>query len=731
MIAAKRFSANLTTGSPRIGYRPDIDGLRAVAVLSVFCFHLYPQLLPGGFLGVDVFFVISGYLITLIILRENRQGVFSFAHFYARRVKRIFPALFVVLMLSAPVAIFLLVPDTYTNFMASARYAAAQLANFFFARKVGYFEEGFSGQPLLHTWSLGVEEQFYLCWPLLIFLCFYVLRRIGRATAAPDPALDAKPSSERGNGQAGKRARHTVLAVFVVLAALSFVACFVLAEAEPKLAFYMFYTRAWEFCIGGAVALRSAEQRAGVGTAAVAGVTGLLLLGYSFLFVGQTYLGRSFLQGGVLLPCIGAALVIYAGGRSGMINRLLVSTVVVGVGRISYSLYLYHWPVIIFYKIFSNSHEIGVVAAVAIVALSLALATLSYFFVEQPARKTGWSDRVVLLLALLVIIVFARGFKILEDNDQASWRITPYAATEVPAPARVPDSCEQKEKDGVTYLECGVSGRRQAPRVALVGDSHSAHYLPAVVSWAQQSGYDVTYLGVPGCPMLLGDVEIDSIIDDKHEQHCARALPFLQAEIVEDPAIKVVMIAQRFDLFYDGKGFLNTDRQIMFKGADGRIIVDHTTYFRERLIDTVERLRAAGKTPIILKQVPILGNINDCLWEPRLKRWLAQERSCTIDRGFIEKWQQESIYFVDQLSASLQIPSYDPFREIDSPLLDGTVIYANQDHLNPFGYQLLIPSFHREMDVVLASGDRTDSGVEGRNEQRDRPEKGEEHAAGD
>jgi len=423
----------MAAGSPRIGYRPDIDGLRAVAVLSVFCYHLYPQLLPGGFLGVDVFFVISGYLITLIILRENRQGIFSFAHFYARRVKRIFPALFVVLLLSALVGVFLLVPDTYVNFMASARYAAAQLANFFFARKVSYFEEGFAGQPLLHTWSLGVEEQFYLCWPLLIFLCFYLLRRTGRAA---DGAAAAPSAGYREDRQTGSRVRRTVLAVFVVLAVLSFAAGFVLAETEPKLAFYMFYTRAWEFCVGGAVALRSAAQRPAAGTAAVAGVTGLLLLGYSFLFVGQSYLGRSFLQIGVLLPCLGAALVIYAGGRSGAINRLLAGTVVVGIGRISYSLYLYHWPVIIFYKIFSNDHEIGLPAAAAIVALSLALATLSYFLVEQPARKTSWSNRLVLLLALLVILVFARGFEIMEEYDRASWRIAPYAATELPVPAR-------------------------------------------------------------------------------------------------------------------------------------------------------------------------------------------------------------------------------------------------------------------------------------------------------
>ena len=185
------------SASRRSAYRADIDGLRSVAVLSVFLFHLQPGLLPGGFLGVDVFFVISGYLITGIILREHHLRTFSFTHFYARRIKRIFPALFVVLLFSAVIALFLLIPETYKNFMQSARYAAAQLANFFFSRKVDYFSEGFSGQPLLHTWSLGVEEQFYLFWPLLIFVCFRFFNNAdiaGRNQGVLEPAIHRDPA---------------------------------------------------------------------------------------------------------------------------------------------------------------------------------------------------------------------------------------------------------------------------------------------------------------------------------------------------------------------------------------------------------------------------------------------------------------------------------------------------------------------------------------------------------
>ena len=192
-------------------------------MLSVFLFHLQPSLLPGGFLGVDVFFVISGYLISGIIVRENHLGTFSLTNFYGRRVKRIFPALFVVLALASVPATFLLTPETYVRYMQSARYASGQLSNFFFAQKVGYFEEGFSGQPLLHTWSLGVEEQFYLVWPLLLLLAVRFLP--GRIVGIS----------------------------ILVLGIASFALSYVWTTELPEWAFFSPLTRAWELAAGALI----------------------------------------------------------------------------------------------------------------------------------------------------------------------------------------------------------------------------------------------------------------------------------------------------------------------------------------------------------------------------------------------------------------------------------------------------------------------------------------------
>lgn len=691
-----------SAGAKSIDYRPDIDGLRAIAVLSVFFYHLNPALLPGGFLGVDVFFVISGYLITAIIVRENRLGTFSFSHFYARRVKRIFPALFVVLVLSALVAAVLLVPETYVNFMHSARYAAAQIANFFFSREVGYFEEGFAGQPLLHTWSLGVEEQFYLCWPLLIFLCFRLLKSGGQTVAGQSPFPRRRTDVPRGFDT--EHSDRAVWAVFFILALLSFAACFILAEADQQRAFYMFYTRAWEFCIGGVVALRVVPVPSKKATRGALGAVGLLLLCYSFWSVDQYYLGKSFLRFGVVLPCIGAALIIFTStpASPGPVNRLLATGLTVGIGKISYSLYLYHWPVLIFFKNFNNNQAMSSMDGLAIIAVSFILAILSYYLVEQPARKTGLPDRRVLGAALLVIIISATTFNLLENHDRASWRITRYDNETADPPPRYPPSCVKDVKNGQIFYECRVTETQGASIIALVGDSHAPHYLHALVSWAGNNGYDVRFLSVPGCPMLLGGVQIDSMIDDTHEKQCSIALPLFATEIVEDPDVEIIMFAQRFDLFHNGKGLLNTSRQMVFRDENGRAIQDHTAYYRQRLVATVAEIRAAGKEPVFLKQVPILGSINACDWQPRLKKWLSQERDCSFDEHFITLWQQPSIDFIDELVASRHVPVFDPFPYIDAPLQDGVNIYVNFDHLNVYGFQVLIPYFPYAMDTIMA-----------------------------
>jgi peptidoglycan/LPS O-acetylase OafA/YrhL len=678
-------------------YRSDIDGLRALAVLSVFFFHLQPDILPGGYLGVDVFFVISGYLITGIILRENHLRTFSFIHFYTRRVKRIFPALFVVLALTGIVAILSLPPDSYANFVKSARYASGQFANFFFARKVGYFEEGFSGQPLLHTWSLGVEEQFYLFWPLLICICFWLFsnsRPRGSGRLGPEEGIELSGTTRSVNIR--------IAAVMVLLSLSSFVLCYFLAGRNYNLAFYMFYTRAVEFCIGGFISLRVLPKLESKGANCLAGAFGLFLLCYSFLFIKEEYLGISFLQFGVLVPCVGTALIIHANWQEGIFNKILAAKIPAAIGKISYSLYLYHWPVIIFYKLYNNTSEVGVNASLGIIAVSFVLSTLSYLLVEQPARKTRLADRRVLAVAAVIVIVFAVSFKNFEKYETAPWRITSYLNDQSPASAEYFPECDKQAAGDIEFFSCNDRAKEDIPIIALVGDSHSPHFLYSTTAWAAKSGYDVEMNAMAACPMLLGDVDLTTVFGEEHANDCKRKMSLFQTEIVDDPRVEIILIALRFDLFHTGIGYSSKTPMMTYIDAAGRKVKDQTGYFKERLSYTVDAIKKSGKEVILVKQVPLFNGARDCDWEPLINKVFGKQRACTYDTGFIEKWQQPSSEFVNEFAAAHHLAVLDPVPFFDGPLHEGINLYKDSDHLNMHGKRFLVPHFVHALDEIRA-----------------------------
>ena len=669
---------------PKREYRADIDGIRALAVLSVLIFHINPQLLPGGFLGVDIFFVISGYLITNIILQENHLGTFSFLHFYVRRIKRIFPALFVVLIVSSIVAALLLRPEMYVNFMKSARYASAQLSNFFFSQKIDYFSEGFSGQPLLHTWSLGVEEQFYLFWPLLIFLCFKLFR---------------SATSQNSNNK--QHLNRMIAAVLLLLSLVSFFICYLLADVNRNLAFYMFYSRAFEFCIGGFLSLHLVRAPKGKTANNFIGTLGFFLLCYSFLFIKEEFLGRSFLQFAVVIPCIGTAFIIYADKQKSMANRLLATRLPVSIGKISYSLYLYHWPVIIFWKLFNNTHTIGIKAVFIVISISFLLSILSYFLIEQPSRKANFPDKSVLISAIILIISFAVFYKIIQNCDEAPWRIKKYDQTSPIATNRYFPECKKTTEGHIEMYDCTDTPDKDVPVIALIGDSHAPHFLYSLTAWAKSNGYDVKFFSIAACPMLLGDIHIQNVLSPEYEAMCQDGLPILAEKIVGDSKVTIVLIAQRWDLFYNGIGFLNTSRHITFRDAKGTTVKDHISYYNEKLTFTVNSIKKEGKDVVILKQVPLFSGANTCNWEPRLKKMFAQDRVCSYDIGFIEQWQRPSISFIDDFVKTHQLEVFDPARFFKKPLINSTNMYLNIDHLNEDGLAYLTPYFMKEMDRIL------------------------------
>jgi peptidoglycan/LPS O-acetylase OafA/YrhL len=336
-------------------YRPDIDGLRAIAVVTVVAFHIGVSRLPGGYVGVDVFFVISGYLISAIMLEELSAGHFSIASFYERRVRRIAPALIVSLAVTTGFACWYLLPDELAEYGWSLVAVALSVSNFFFWHAVGYFELSAAGKPLLHTWSLAVEEQFYLVLPLCLALAFRRCRRLLK------PLIWAA----------------TILSLSLCVAETTW---------YPDAAFYAPWTRAWEMLLGTLLALHATPH---LGTALqreAAAFGGVALI----LFAVFTYAVSTPFPGlAALVPCLGTALVILAGhDRLSLTSRLLGAAPLVFLGRISYSLYLWHWPVILFQRVASAFVD-GTdsrTAKVAMAIISLVLATISWRFIERPFR---------------------------------------------------------------------------------------------------------------------------------------------------------------------------------------------------------------------------------------------------------------------------------------------------------------------------------------------------------
>jgi peptidoglycan/LPS O-acetylase OafA/YrhL len=466
-------------------YRPDIDGLRCVAVLSVLAFHLSPNRLPGGFVGVDVFFVISGYLISAIVFSEIAASRFSVIGFYERRIRRIFPALFATLIGVSAVLSFLLLPAEFVTYAKSVVAATLSSSNFYFWQHSGYFDSPTSN-PLLHTWSLAVEEQFYILFPIFLV----ITRRF-----FPD---------------------RLKLAV-VVLFFASLVSSEITLHYDAVTAFYMPYTRAWELLLGTIVSVGYFPRLRNAVLRNAATILGIAMIGYSTLrFTPQTPFPGFY----ALIPCVGSALIIGAGEvGSSVVSKVLSLRPIVFVGLISYSLYLWHWPIIVLNDLGFSVNLSGVVpnkwALVLLsptgkkaleILLSFALATLSWRFVERPFRAYprridrrplfALSAAVASVLILFSgAVIYARGFqgRFPARAVQVASYLASSGAPPAPGSAKGDPTVSASTKDtstaasssadappaGTTYLgqlgNCAITERNEA---TVFDDSHCLQTTP-------------------------------------------------------------------------------------------------------------------------------------------------------------------------------------------------------------------------------------------------------------
>lgn len=453
-------------------YRPDIDGLRAVAVTAVLLFHGAPAIVPGGFVGVDIFFVVSGFLITSIIAADMRAGTFSMLSFYDRRIRRIMPALVAVIGASIVLGYFILWPGDYEDLGKSAAYAAVGLANLYFHDGTGYFNQRSELQPLLHLWSLGVEEQFYVAWPLALFL---MVRVIG-----------FKP-----------RALSLLLLGLVVAA---FVAAILMEQTDPKAAFYLTPYRAWELGIGCLLAVMPPLQVRPIVNEIMA-VAGASLIAYAIFALDSS---SRFPGANAVFPCLGAAMIIWSGRSNlSLLGRCLSWRAVRFVGLISYSLYLIHWPALVFLRHYNNGAEPQLLQIVVALAASIALAWLSWRHVEQPFRqRRPRPARSVAVGAGTAAAVLVVGIG-LAATAGMPWRAPDHLRPMLSRDLMWEWTCPRTVALDNTWLcQFGGNWDEARGRGFLWGDSHAEHLVPLLEALGTHTG--AAFVLNRQCPAVLG-----------------------------------------------------------------------------------------------------------------------------------------------------------------------------------------------------------------------------------
>jgi peptidoglycan/LPS O-acetylase OafA/YrhL len=543
-------------------YRPDIDGLRALAILPVVGYHAFPSVVPGGFVGVDIFFVISGFLISLIVFKSLAHGDFTFSDFYARRAKRLLPALLLVTGTCYAVGWFVLLPNEFKQLGKHIAAGLGFVQNIVLWKEAGYFDVASELKPLLHLWSLAVEEQFYLVYPFLVWLAW--------------------------------KARIDLLISIMVLCILSFALSQNGVHTDAAQAFFAPHTRFWELMVGSILAYSQsfgnwrtrlatwrhkgpAAKQWDAQVSSILSIIGLLLVVFSVVAykAGMPYPGVR-----ALVPVAGATLLIMAGADAWVNRNLLSHKAMVWVGLISYPLYLWHWPLLSFARVIgSETPSPGV--RLAAVAGSVALAALTYYFIEKRMRSDGSTWRTVAVLWALAALIAGIGYHAYCRDGVASR--FPKIVGELSAyhydhrAAYRADICFLSPEQDFSGFALCKSETLHEKAIFLWGDSHAAHLYPGLRRRYSHE-YTIIQRTASGCPPILG-------VDIKNRAHCKK---------INDQVLQALRDAPPEHIF---------------------LAAIWTNYDRSKLAATIKQLQDIG-----IKDIRIVGPVPQ--WKDSLSKQL-------------------------------------------------------------------------------------------------------------
>ncbi len=620
-------------------YRREIDGLRALAVLPVILFHAGFETFSGGFVGVDVFFVISGYLITTVILAELEQGKFSIVNFYERRARRILPALFLVMLVCIPFAWFWLLPSDMKDFSQSLVTVSAFVSNIFFWRESSYFDTEAELKPLLHTWSLAVEEQYYVIFPLFLML-FWKL---------------------------GKR-------WILVTLGLLFFASLTLAEwgtqNKPSAAFYLLPTRGWELLIGAFAAfyLSQANRKDfGKGLSEIAGWLGVTLIMYAvFAFSKATPFPGFY----ALVPTIGTVLIILFATQRTTVGKFVGNKTFVGIGLISYSAYLWHQPLFAFAKqrsLLEPSQFVFLILSI----LALILAYFSWRFVEAPFRnKSLISRRSVFLFSLVgsLLFVCVGLFGQLTDGKFYGRINGPISDLDLRVKVNHGLSIDC-DGDQNFSSNCSTSDK---PEVLLWGDSYAMHLAQGFLASNPSIGLVQKTASV--CGPFLGIAPTNATYVRPLAEKCLAINDKVYEYLKETPSVKYVVLSSPFGQFVGSDATVLTRDGRIVKGKDVAVNV---------MVDTVNKIKSLGKTPVIFSPTPQNGeNVGKCL----MKSVFFKEDTelCNVRYSESLKHQADVWSFLKEVSSEVKVVNLTDFLCRDDTCrasFDDVFIFRDYGHL--------------------------------------------------
>jgi peptidoglycan/LPS O-acetylase OafA/YrhL len=541
-------------------YRADIDGLRAIAILAVIGFHTLPTWVKGGFAGVDIFFTISGYLISSIVFSSLDRGSFSFIEFYSRRVKRIFPALIVVLMASAAVGWFELSPEEYKQLGKHIAGSAGFVQNYVLANEAGYFDKAAETKPLLHLWSLGIEEQFYIVWPPLLFFAW--------------------------------KRRTVLFALVVAIITISFVMNVGPVRNDVAGDFFSPFMRSWELLVGGILAYLTlysqalfgkfsggarvvrnqaffspvATQSRAILRNGASSVGFVLLLTAVFALNGE----RFFHSGLALLPALGTCMLI-ASGPKAWINRIVLSNrVFVWFGLISYPLYLWHWPLLSFTRIIGSTTPPIAIRGIAVLS-AIVLAWLTYQFIERPIRFGKNSEAKVFALCVCMLVTGYAGYNIYRREGLVN-RFPEVIQSlsnfnyDLKSEYRVRTCLLESNQDASAFGNCvDKPSAASSQSIVLWGDSFAAHLYQGL---KREFGdeFKLTQLTAEGCAPLVGMGSPFTQIDSPFNIHCAAVNAYILDRIIREKPDRVILAANWRE-FENWRAVGETIRQLRKAGA--------------------------------------------------------------------------------------------------------------------------------------------------------------------